>query len=133
MKESEKYTFTIKEIDLKGLKSNLNENEDKGESIFEKDIKKIIYLLYQSKADYVVFEDLDRYKNIDVFENLKQLNNLLNNYCKVKNENRVVKFIYMISDDLFDKESKTKFFDFILPISPVIADTKKSKSNHKRY
>ncbi|WP_434329366.1 hypothetical protein V2P39_03025 [Mycoplasma capricolum subsp. capricolum] len=31
----------------------------------------------------------------------------------------MVKFIYMVSDDLFDNESRTKFFDFIITIIPI--------------
>ncbi|KEZ18466.1 hypothetical protein [Mycoplasma capricolum] len=104
--------FSIKNVDFK-----LDNAED--ETIFDKEIKQIVYLLYSSRVDFVVFDDLDRFKKIEIFEKLKQLNSLLNNFYKTKNKDKVVKFIYMISDDLFDSESRTKFFDFIVPIIPI--------------
>ncbi|WFQ95045.1 hypothetical protein MFERI15568_00288 [Mycoplasma feriruminatoris] len=109
----------ILEFDIKGIKGKLSEIDQKGETIFDKEIKEIIYLLYSSNVDYVVFDDLDRYKSIEVFEKLKQLNYLLNSYCKTKKQNKVVKFIYMVSDDLFDNEKRTKFFDFIITVIPI--------------
>ncbi|WP_434335677.1 hypothetical protein V2P56_02900 [Mycoplasma capricolum subsp. capricolum] len=109
----------ILEFNIKGIKGKFNEIDQKDETIFDKEIKQIIYLLYSSNTDYVVFDDLDRYKSIEIFEKLKQLNYLLNNYYKTKNKDKVVKFIYMVSDDLFDNESRTKFFDFIITIIPI--------------
>ncbi|QVK06536.1 YobI family P-loop NTPase [Mycoplasma mycoides] len=109
----------ISEFNIQGIKGKLSEIDPKDETVFDKEIKEITYLLYSSNVDYVVFDDLDRYKSIEVFEKLKQLNYLLNNYWKTKKRNKVVKFIYMISDDLFNNEERTKFFDFIVPVIPI--------------
>ena len=90
------------------------------ETVLERDIREIVYLLSSSKSDIVVFEDLDRYDNVDIFIKLKELNFLLNSYLETNKKNRVVKFVYLIKDGLFQTKDRTKFFDFILPIVPVV-------------
>ena len=63
---------------------------------------------------------MDRYDNVDIFIKLKELNFLLNSYLETNKKNRVVKFVYLIKDGLFQTKDRTKFFDFILPIVPVV-------------
>ncbi|QVK08254.1 YobI family P-loop NTPase [Mycoplasma mycoides] len=118
-------TFNNFELKMKYFKARFNNIDgSKEESIFDKYSNEIIYLLYYSNTSYVVFEDLDRYENIEVFKKLKQLNTLLNNYHKTKKTNKTVKFIYIVSDQLFDNQSKTKFFDFNVHIIPIKTSTK---------
>ena len=90
------------------------------ETILERDMREIVYLLSSSKSNIVVFEDLDRYDNVDIFIKLKELNFLLNSYLETNEKNRVVRFVYLIKDGLFHTKDRTKFFDFILPIIPVV-------------
>lgn len=75
----------------------------------------IIYCFTQAKYDIVVFEDLDRFKQYDIFRKLRNLNYLLNVHTK-----RDIVFIYAVRDDIFESENRTKFFEFILPIVPII-------------
>ena len=70
------------------------------------------------KKQIVVFEDLDRFKSTTIFSKLRELNHILNNNSNKKNKS--IKFIYMIRDDIFSKYERTKFFDFIVPIVPVL-------------
>ena len=42
--------------------------------------------------------------------------------------NRIVRFVYLIKDGLFYSEDRTKFFDFILPIIPIV--NSKNSENH---
>ena len=90
----------------------------KNESLLNKYLDEILYFFEITKIDTVVFEDLDRFKMPEIFFNLRELNLFLNNYEKIKNK---VVFIYAIRDEVFaDKSDRTKFFDFIIPIVPVL-------------
>lgn len=93
-------------------------------SVFSKYIDEILYFFEATKYNVVFFEDLDRFKNMELFENLRELNSLINNSDKIS---RKVTFIYAIKDDLFSERdnietsrNRTKFFDFIVPVVPII-------------
>ncbi|SDR12593.1 YobI family P-loop NTPase [Virgibacillus salinus] len=97
---------------------------EESQSIFDKYLDEILYFFEATKYDVVIFEDLDRFDNIDIFENLRELNDLINNSEQV---GRRVVFIYAIKDDIFGEENsgqlsrnRTKFFDFIIPVIPII-------------
>lgn len=108
-----------------------NKNED-AQSIFDKYLDEILYFFEATKYNVVVFEDLDRFDNLDIFERLRELNALINHSEQIK---RRIVFIYAIKDEIFgfvDKDSgtiedkiefsknRTKFFDFIIPVIPII-------------
>ncbi len=111
--------FVISKINISGTEASFNEENLENETILDKDIKEIVYLLSSSKVNVVIFEDLDRYDNIDVFTKLRELNFLLNSFIS-NNNTKCVKFIYILRDGLFFSKNRTKFFDFILPIVPII-------------
>ena len=55
-----------------------------------------------------------------IYEKLREINIIVNNSAQVK---RKIKFIYAIKDDMFckdEKKSRTKFFDFIIPVVPIV-------------
>lgn len=56
-----------------------------------------------------------------IFVHLRELNNLLNNDDAIKA--KPIVFVYAVRDDIFSKEDRTKFFDFIIPVIPVINST----------
>lgn len=113
-----KNKIKFSKLTYKGTEAEFTETNN-DETILERDMKEIVYLLSSSNTRTVVFEDLDRYDNVDIFIKLKELNFLLNVYNEV-NRKRIVKFIYLVKDDLFDSKDRTKFFDFIIPILPVV-------------
>lgn len=114
-------------ISYKGTEAQFTElNND--ETVLERDMKEIVYLLSSSETRVVVFEDLDRYDSVDIFVKLKELNFLLNAYLETNGRNRVIRFVYLIKDGLLYSKDRTKFFDFILPIVPIV-DSKTSE-NH---
>lgn len=118
----------ISRINIKGNEFCTTTKEEEI-SVFDREIREIIYLLASSNTRVVVFEDLDRFQNINIFSKLRELNFLLNAYIKSNTSSsggRVVRFIYMIQDGLFDSFDRTKFFDFILPVVPM-ADSKTSE------
>lgn len=120
----------IKKVKIKDGEAEIGEESEK--SIFNRYIDELVYFFEATKYDIVIFEDLDRFNNIEVFSNLRDLNILLNNSEQI---NRRIVFIYAIKDEMFsnnDKESKnykkddnvsnknrTKFFDFIIPVIPI--------------
>ncbi len=85
--------------------------------VFNKYIDEIIYYFNATKANIVIFEDLDRFTDTNIFSRLRELNLLINK----KNKNKKIIFIYALRDEHFKcSEQRTKFFDFILPIIPVV-------------
>ena len=144
--------FQISKINLKIAEANAQTSEEKDESIFDKDIKEIIYILESSNVKYVVFEDLDRYDNVLIFSKMRELNFLLNStydkkdnilqkmirYLKsffFKKNGEIgnnIKFIYLVRDDLFDIQTRSKFFDFILPVIPIV-DSENSEGKLLEY
>lgn len=104
-----KLCFNNAEIEFKG-----SENE---ESLLNKYLDELLYFFEVTKYNVVVFEDLDRFNNTEIFIKLRELNTLLNNYEKI---DRKVIFVYALRDEVFRDSSRTKFFDFIIPVIPVI-------------
>ncbi|MEX6585216.1 YobI family P-loop NTPase [Paraclostridium bifermentans] len=93
-------------------------NHEDDKSIFNKNIDEILYFFEVNKYNIVVFEDIDRFDNIEIFVKLRELNELINNCEQIKKK---VTFIYAIKEDMFeDGKNRTKFFDFIIPVIPVI-------------
>lgn len=95
--------------------------DDKNEnSIFDKALDEIIYFFEMTKYNVVFIEDVDRFNTSEIFVKLRELNTLLNNYDLIK---RRIVFVYAIKDDMFNDQERTKFFDFIIPIIPIINST----------
>lgn len=112
------YKFTIKKYDME-LEITPKDKQTK-ESIFNKYIDEIIYFFEITDYDIVIFEDLDRIKNYaGLFIKLRELNTLLNNSKIIKKDK--ITFIYAVKDDVFsDDKERTKFFEFIIPVIPII-------------
>lgn len=86
--------FKISKITFKGTEANINDNNS-DESVLDRDIKELVYLLRSSNSKIVVFEDLDRYDNASIYTKLRELNFLLNKYVKINDEKeKPVRFIY---------------------------------------
>lgn len=115
--------------------------ENKDESYFDKYLNEVLYLFEQVEADVIVFEDMDRFNSNVIFERLREVNNLVNvhKYNKFKNKKRhklinkifrrkekqykPLRFFYLLKDDVFVTKDRTKFFDYIIPIVPVLDGT----------
>ena len=110
----------LKKISIQGNEIEIfGKTED---SFFNKHLNEVLYLFRNTQASAIVFEDMDRYNSNHIFEKLREINYLLNN--GVDNDNKKVKkvyrFFYLLRDDIFTTKDRTKFFDFIIPIVPVI-------------
>lgn len=104
----------ISKINIKG-ELELGENVDK--SILNQHLDEIIYFFQKTKFNVVVIEDLDRFRDTEIFTKLREINLLLNNSELVK---RKIVFVYAIRDDMFQGHERIKFFDYIIPIIPFI-------------
>ena len=111
--------ISIKEIKLP-TNTTVKGNEIDKESIFDKNIDEIVYFFEVTGLSIVFIEDLDRFKDAKIFIQLRELNTLLNNYDAIK---QPIVFVYAIRDDIFTDAERTKFFEFIIPVIPVINST----------
>ncbi|UPT69534.1 MAG: P-loop NTPase fold protein [Flavobacterium sp. JAD_PAG50586_2] len=107
--------FKFSKINLKGdveLNREVNDN-----SILNKNLDEIIYFFERTNYNVVFIEDLDRFKEPEIFTKLREINLLIN---LSKQVNRHIVFVYALKDEMFVDGNRTKFFDFIIPIIPVI-------------
>lgn len=86
-------------------------------SIFNKHLDEILYFFQVTKYNVVIIEDLDRFGTSNIFLKLRELNQLVN---ESKIVGRHITFVYAIKDDVFKDEERTKFFDYITTVIPVI-------------
>lgn len=120
--------------------------DDKSVSYFDQYLDEIVHFFEISKKlDIVIFEDIDRFNDPEIFETLRTLNTLLNSAPQIKNK---IRFVYAIKDSIFDKiglekdpsreleqtiieaddpamaenvrANRTKFFDLVIPVVPFI-------------
>ncbi len=114
----------LKTVSIYG--NELKIDEEVTTTYFDKFINDVIYLFLNSEKKVFVFEDLDRFNESRIFEKLHEVNTLLNKRLNsFSNENSNVSkekitFVYLIRDDVFESKERTKLFDLIIPIVPVI-------------
>ena len=107
----------LKKISLQG--NEIEILEESKDSYFDKYLNEVLYLFENIGVDAIVFEDLDRFdKSHKIFQRLREINTLAN--IQIKKEKRILRFIYLLRDDIFTSKDRTKFFDFIIPVIPVI-------------
>ena len=100
-------------LNLKDASIELNEDT----SIFNRHLDEILYFFQATKYDIVIIEDLDRFCTSKIFLKLRELNFLLNESEVI---DRHIVFLYAVKDDIFKDEERTKFFDYISIVIPVI-------------
>ena len=106
---------------------------DKENSYFDRYLNEVLYLFEKAEFDGIIFEDIDRFDHIEVFERLREVNLLVNARLRNKrSEIKVVRFFYLLRDDVFQSKDRAKFFDYILPIVPVL-DSSNSYDKIKEY
>lgn len=86
-------------------------------SVLNKHMEEILYFFEVTSYEVVVIEDLDRFGNPSIFTKLREINQLICNSEQVKHK---VVFVYVLGDSMFRGEERTKFFDFIIPVIPVV-------------
>ncbi|WP_417673851.1 ATP-binding protein [Roseibium sp.] len=109
------FGVSLKSISLKDIEITPESAEE--ESILNRHLDEIIYFFQSTKYDLVVIEDLDRFNNPDIFVTLREINSLINANAGVK---RPIRFLYALRDNMFVNTDRTKFFEFIIPVIPII-------------
>lgn len=93
-------------------------SDDSELSYFDKYLDEIVYFFSRTGKTIVVFEDIDRFDDTSIFEELHALNTLLNNAAQVKNgtfwrpwkakSHPGIRFIYATKDELFGHKTTQK-------------------------
>lgn len=118
-------TINISRIGTKDIELEVSKNSN---SYFSKMIDEIFYFFESTKYNVVIFEDIDRFGSLEIFEHIRELNFLLN---ESKQIDRKITFIYAVRENIFEdvvdeyseeKEStlRTKFFELIIAVIPVV-------------
>lgn len=116
----------IRSIEAKNVKIELGDIQKVN---FDKILGEILYYLRAGGYRVVVFEDLDRIKvSNDLFIKLREINILLNESFYHRDHNRVTHFIYAIRDDVYRDDMRTKCFDYVIPVVPIV-----DKNNIEEY
>ncbi len=108
--------MSIKALSLKDVAIEINEDS----SVFNKHLEEIVYFFESTGYDVVIIEDLDRFGCPEIFQKLREINFLLQQSEVLNDQSRKIKFIYAVKDDLFKDAERTKFFDYIVTVIPVV-------------
>lgn len=103
-------SFSLKDIEIRPASDNQ-------ESILNRHLDEIIYFFQSTDYDLVIIEDLDRFEDPEIFVTLREINSLVNENAGVK---RSIRFLYALRDDVFANTDRTKFFEFVVPVIPII-------------
>lgn len=110
--------FIIKEISVGDISAQGDVMST--DSVLSRNIDEMLYFFERTKYNVVFIEDLDRFNNTSIFIKLREINKILNNYDLIKRRGKI-SFVYAVRDDLFrEKTDRIKFFDFLIPVIPVI-------------
>jgi hypothetical protein len=109
------FGVSLKSISLKDIE--ITPEAATEESILNRHLDEIIYFFQSTDYDLVIFEDLDRFENAEIFVTLREINSLVNANARV---NRKIRFLYALRDNIFVNTDRTKFFEFIIPVIPII-------------
>lgn len=109
------FGLSLKSISLKDVE--IKPACDDQESILNRHLDEIVYFFQSTDYDLVIIEDIDRFDDAEIFVTLREINSLVNNNAGVK---RTIRFLYALRDDMFVNTDRTKFFEFIIPVIPII-------------
>ncbi|MEK9845684.1 hypothetical protein, partial [Thalassospira sp.] len=109
------FGISLKSISLKDIE--IEPEAAREDSILNRHLDEIIYFFQCTNYELVVIEDLDRFNNPDIFVTLREINSLINANAGV---DRQIRFLYALRDNMFDDTDRTKFFEFIIPVIPII-------------
>lgn len=109
------FGVSLKSVSLRDIE--IRPAADDQESILNRHLDEIIYFFQSTDYDLVIIEDLDRFNDAEIFTTLREINGLVNENAGVR---RTVRFLYALRDDMFANTDRTKFFEFIIPVIPII-------------
>jgi predicted transcriptional regulator len=123
------FSLSLKKLSLKNAEIETGDISE--DSILNRHLDEIIYFFQRTRCDVVVIEDLDRFGQPEIFVKLREINKLINDnltahgfWHNIKrwlfNSKQPLKFLYALKDDMFLHKNRAKFFDFLIPVVPVI-------------
>lgn len=133
----------VSEVTTAGTKIALGEGPT---TYFDSFLDEIVAFFDAVKPAFVIFEDLDRFDDPQIFDSLRELNTLVNASVGWRDNVQPLRFIYAIKDSLFEqlgadpepdaagatprvdvaaaavqRANRTKFFEMVIPIVPFIS------------
>ena len=133
----------VSEVTTAGTKIALGEGPT---TYFDSFLDEIVAFFDAVKPEFVIFEDLDRFDDPQIFDSLRELNTLVNASVGWRDQAQPLRFIYAIKDSLFEqlgaeadttpdgtkprldvanaavqRANRTKFFEMVIPIVPFIS------------
>ena len=109
------FGLSLKSVSLKDVE--IRPAHDDQTSILNRHLDEILYFFQSTDYDLVIIEDLDRFNDSEIFVTLREINSLVNENAGIK---RTIRFLYALRDDMFVNTDRTKFFEFIIPVIPII-------------
>ncbi|WP_435830195.1 hypothetical protein [Saccharopolyspora shandongensis] len=76
---------------------------EKPDTYFDEFLDEIVSFFDAVNPEFVIFEDLDRFDDPQIFDSLRELNTLINASAHWKDKNKPLRFIYAIKDSLFEQ------------------------------
>jgi len=112
-------SYQIQKLNLKKGEVEIARVEET--STLNKFLDEILYLFEETKTKVLVIEDVDRFNDLRIYTTLREINKFINDSQQGE---RLVVFIYALKDDLFENNTdRTKFFEFIIPVIPVLGSS----------
>lgn len=114
----------IKKVSLTKLEVEAGGSQ---QSVLSQFLDEILYFFEETDCNTVIFEDIDRFDDPNIFVKLREINTIINNNAGIKTKHHVsnggagnIRFIYALKDAMFSEKQRTKFFDLIVPVVPVL-------------
>ena len=105
---------------LKLKSGNIELSSANNGSRIERYMGDLVYVLDSNGHDHVVFDGLDTYRYLPLFERLRSLNALVNAQRDARG-GTPMRFIYLVGDGLLDDpHERARFFDYIVPVIPFV-------------
>lgn len=109
------FGISFKKVSLKNAEIEATDTPEN--SILNRHLDEIIYFFQVVDYNVVVIEDLDRFNSPEIFVKLREINKLINDN---RQSSKKIKFLYALKDDMFVHNNRVKFFDFIIPVIPIV-------------
>jgi len=121
------FGISFKKLSLKNAEIEATDTPEN--SILNRHLDEIIYFFKEVNYEVVVIEDLDRFGSPEIFVKLREINKLINDN---RQPGKKIKFLYALRDDMFVHNNRVKFFDFIIPVIPIVNSSNSSEMMRKR-
>lgn len=113
----------LSKVSIKSNNAELDMEEHTSLDYLEQNSMELIYCLGQigKKIDRtIIFEDMDRLnfqECVEIFTRLREINHMVN--CRLSPK-KYIRFVFVVNDSVLSKIDSTKFFDYVMPVTPCI-------------